>query len=552
MTNSRTSVYNYHDATKHHFNRYAKSLGYMDWDRQPDPYRRYEGAAQIALAKIPDAEQPAYDDVFEAGKIESVPLSHAAISQLFFDSMALSALVRYGAQDVAKRVNPSSGNLHPTEAYLLCGAIKGVTETPMICHYSPKHHALEKRAELPAELWEQLTKDLPAGTILVGLSSIYWRESWKYGERAFRYCNHDVGHALGAITIAAAGLGWQTRLIDDLGAEEMRLLMGLPAEHGPESEHPDCLVAIFPRTETTSASIPTSTSVSAPQLHTDSITAFATLDWQGEPNVLSPSHVPWPIIDHVAAATGKPMTAIGYQSKPAPSTASQLVAKREHSLRHIVRTRRSAYEMDGVTQMSRENFYHILSRTLSMAGNVPFDVLPWEPLVHVVVFVHRVDDMEPGVYMLVRNPEQKENLRAATRAEFLWERASGCPVGLDLYLLTKTDARQLAKAYSCDQNIAADSCFSLGMITEFERPLTEYGAWFYPRLYWETGLIGQMLYLEAEAIDGLRGTGIGCFMDDPVHKLLGLSDKTYQDLYHFTVGGPLEDTRIVDLPPYQE
>ena len=35
----------------------------------------------------------------------------------------------------------------------------------------------------------------------------------------------------------------------------------------------------------------------------------------------------------------------------------------------------------------------------------------------------------------------------------------------------------------------------------------------YRRLFWECGLIGQVLYLEAEAA-GVRGTGIGCFYDD--------------------------------------
>jgi len=34
------------------------------------------------------------------------------------------------------------------------------------------------------------------GFILLGLSSIHWREAWKYGERAFRYCQHDIGHAI--------------------------------------------------------------------------------------------------------------------------------------------------------------------------------------------------------------------------------------------------------------------------------------------------------------------------------------------------------------------
>ena len=62
-------------------------------------------------------------------------------------------------------------------------------------------------------------------------------------------------------------------------------------------------------------------------------------------------------------------------------------------------------------------------------------------------------------------------------------------------------------------------------------------------------MLGQVFYLEAEAA-GLRGTGIGCFFDDPMHDLLGLKGERYQDLYHFTVGGPVEDARLTTLPAY--
>jgi hypothetical protein len=62
-------------------------------------------------------------------------------------------------------------------------------------------------------------------------------------------------------------------------------------------------------------------------------------------------------------------------------------------------------------------------------------------------------------------------------------------------------------------------------------------------------MIGQTLYLEAEAA-GIRGTGIGCYFDDEMHDLLGPSDRSWQSLYHFTVGGPVEDTRLTTLPPY--
>jgi nitroreductase len=111
-------------------------------------------------------------------------------------------------------------------------------------------------------------------------------------------------------------------------------------------------------------------------------------------------------------------------------------------------------------------------------------------------------------------------------------------------------ARSLAASVSCGQEIAGAGVFSLGMLAEFEETLTRLGAHWYLRLFWETGMIGQVLYLEAEA-KGLRGTGIGCFFDDAVHEAFGLQDSTLQSLYHFTIGGPVEDPRLTTLPVYE-
>mgnify|MGYP002640536791 CR=1 FL=1 len=64
-------------------------------------------------------------------------------------------------------------------------------------------------------------------------------------------------------------------------------------------------------------------------------------------------------------------------------------------------------------------------------------------------------------------------------------------------------------------------------------------------------LRAEIARLEAEAA-GIRSTGIGCYFDDPMHQVLGLKDRKYQDLYHFTVGGPVIDTRLTTLPPYPD
>jgi hypothetical protein len=68
----------YHQETKHHFFRYARSLGYMDWANQPDPFRRYEGSPLIALPLLkPDAAplSPLYEDLYRPGAIGSDPRS---------------------------------------------------------------------------------------------------------------------------------------------------------------------------------------------------------------------------------------------------------------------------------------------------------------------------------------------------------------------------------------------------------------------------------------------------------------------------------------------
>jgi hypothetical protein len=118
-----------------------------------------------------------------------------------------------------------------------------------------------------------------------------------------------------------------------------------------------------------------------------------------------------------------------------------------------------------------------------------------------------------------------------------------------LFKLADGDFREQAQLVSCHQEIAADGAFSLGMIAEFDESIRAKGASWYRRLFWESGLLGQVLYLEAEAA-GVRGTGIGCYFDDTFHELLGLHGDCFQSLYHFTVGGPVDDPRLMTLSAY--
>jgi SagB-type dehydrogenase family enzyme len=519
----------YHDQTKHHFNRFARSLGYLDWATQPDPFRRYAGAPVTALSRAPLAAAVPYNALFD-GTAPPVAIDDNTIGEFLRCSMGLSAWKEFGTSRWALRVNPSSGNLHPTEAYVI--------RQERVFHYAPREHALEERCVFAG--------GMPAGnagasSFLAAFTSIHWREAWKYGERAFRYCQHDVGHAIGAMRLAAAMLGWRLTILPQWADAQLSALLGVDREEDygdAEREEVECIAVV------TSGDPGVWLSYDPAPL----VDAVRRGRWRGRANRLSGDRIEWPIIDEVAEATRYPGAPLNAPPHPrtlapsdAPSHAHTVAPSHQLSARSIILQRRSALAFDATSALRRDAFVSMLRRL--QPGTPPWDAIDWPPLVHLALFVHRVADLVPGIYAYLRDAAVLNEWRGSMRTEFLWEQVED-----SLFLLVPIDCRRTANRVSCDQEIAEDGFFSLGMLARFESSLQQ-DEWFYRRLFWECGLIGQVLYLEAEAVGG-RATGIGCFYDDPVHELLGLAGHGWQSLYHFSMGVPVEDARLTSEPGY--
>jgi SagB-type dehydrogenase family enzyme len=571
-------VIHYHVQTKHHFNRYARALGYLDWANQPDPFRRFVGAPLVSLPLLkPDDEpiSPAYDAIYQPGAVPYQPVTARTLSRFFEFALALSAWKKAGESEWPLRSNPSSGNLHPTEGYVVMPQIEGLDLKPGLYHYAPKEHGLELRAEFSAEQITRLLAPFPPSAFLFGLTSVHWREAWKYGERAFRYCNHDVGHAIGSARIAAAPLGWNMVLLDGISQETIATLLGTNRVEDfteVEPEHPDCLAVIWPVEDVSREALGVrgdervkdkepvvSGSKKEIPLFIDPavVKDVAECTWYGKANRLSGEHgVEWEIIDEAAAASWKASCEHMSVAVPTSDTSHVSPFTPHGSLAgQIIRQRRSAVSFDGKTSISAATFFRMMGRVMPRADRpqldrpMPWDAWPYEPAIHLLIFVHRVEGLTPGLYFLVRDPKKLSSIQQSMNSELTWSSTPGCPDDLSLYWLLEGDAKKLAVQVSCHQEIAGDSAFSFGMLAEFEGRLREGGAWWYPRLFWESGLLGQVLYLEAEAT-GVRATGIGCFFDDPVHEIVSVKGLSFQSLYHFTIGGPVEDGRLMTLPPY--
>jgi SagB-type dehydrogenase family enzyme len=485
----------YHESTKHTVQSLRRSQHFLDWKNMPDPFRHYEGAPLLDLPSDPPGpEIPALEVLQGAYGIAHAENGPGFLSELLFHAAAISAskLVPSTGDRYALRVNPSSGNLHPTEFHFVARGLKQWPDG--LYHYRPSSHMAEQRATGDFEM-------NPAGDsapITFILTSIAWREAWKYRDRAYRYCLHDIGHAWQALALAARAVGCDSfatgRFPDDEIAQLCRL---------NEDEWPLLVVEIR------GGSIPLGDPAAGEGV------------WYGGcANQLSDHQVSYPLIEAIHAAT-KSNTAAGPAGTcmnegcgeitlPAPAASKRPFAE-------VVRLRRSALDFrGGIESMSLAE----LSAVLAAATQPLAADFAGTRFVQLYLYAHRVDNLQPSVYRY-------------------WPQHHR----LELEQIRSGDQRVAAAGLSLGQDLAGNACVAFSMIGDIERAARLHGDRGYRYVHFEAGAIGHRLYLAAEAL-GLGATGIGAFYDDEVHRYLNLTSGQRQVVYHFAIGHPVHDPRL--------
>ena len=547
---ARAAVRAYHDQSKHRFERYAPGPASLDWEAQPDPFRHFAGCPRLELPLPAGEIHLPFSALYTPGAVPPRPLDSVAVGALVEMSLAVSAWKAMGAARWAVRCNPSSGNLHPVEAYLVLPCTD--LGPAGLYHYEAEDHALALRCHYDAALSGRLAGLLPPGCILLGLSLVPWREAWKYGVRAWRYCQLDLGHAIGALGYAAACIGWRMRALTDWSGPEIARLLGLNRAADfdrDEPEYPAALLMLGPD--------PLGLS---PQ--PDLLAEIAEQGWQGKANRLDPRHLyRWEAVDAMARLDVPPVGP-GPLAEALPAFAT---APSNPPAVQIIRRRRSARAFNPNATIDAGTFYRLLDACRPRPGTGPWDLCQGQSRLHLLVFVHRVEELPPGLYLLAADPSAVADLKAQMRPEFVWEPPPGCPAGLPCYRLISADAQTAAMHLGCHQQICGQSAFALAMLGEFDAAIGESPAGSclprglplpcgsspagYDLLYREAGRVGQALYLHAEA-EGLGSSGIGCYFDDAIHELIGLQDQRLQTVYMFTVGPARPELGVTDEPAY--
>lgn len=490
----------YHQATKHTVESIYRSQHTLDWDNMPDPFRHYERVPVVDLPADPEPPEVPALEVLRGGAGAPSGGGDGAdfLSRLLFYSASISAskVVPSTGYRYALRVNPSSGNLHPTEFHFLTRGLAGWEDG--LYHYRVSSHMAELRARGAV-----LPDVLPDDPVVFLLSTIAWREAWKYQNRAYRYCLHDTGHAWQALALAARAMGCQVRAVGEFPDDEVATKCRLA-----DDEWPTLFVGIR-----------------GPGVPVVVKREGGGVEWLGgTPNSLSADVVAYPLIDSVHEATkmGR-WRRVEWDQSTEERRGNVLLPEPSQSQRSFgetARRRRSALDfVGGVRSIGLDDLSAMLD-----AARRPLECDFEARLTHLYAWVHRVRGLQPGVYRY-------------------WPHAHS------LQLVRPGDHRVAAAGLSLGQDLAGNACVAFSMIADLQRAAGLFGNRGYRYCFFEAGAIGQRFYLAAESL-GFQSTGIGAFYDDQVHHYLDIEPAEGQVVYHFASGFAVHDPRLDARQPF--
>lgn len=465
----------YHEVTKHSYTSVRVAGHHLDWDNRPLPYKIFPQAGAIALPRdlalpaIPALEAIASPLAPDADR----PIDLDRLTRILFCAGGLTRTRRHQGIDYHFRAAASAGALYPIEIYLAAAGIEGLENG--LYHFSPGDLKLRglRRGDWRATLagaCRQRQSVANARAILI-LSAIFWRSTWKYRARGYRYCFWDAGTLLANLLAAARAEDASAEIVTAFADPEIEPLLGIDGE----SEGLVCLVPLgrsATPAETTDQSIAPlaleTVPLSAEQANYEDLNKFHRAS-----RLLSREEV-------LRAAQAN----LAFEPLPEPAGAVSPALKPLRSGLPLGETilRRGATRTFARESIAAEELATILSRSSSHPR------CDFPRLSDTYLIVNAVSAMEPGAYYYSRE-----------RGTF--------------HLLKAGDFRSEAGYLCLEQALGADCSALVCYMAGLERALGALGNRGYRDAHLEAGLLAGSAWLAAYAL-GRGATGLTFYDDD--------------------------------------
>jgi SagB-type dehydrogenase family enzyme len=476
----------YHERTKHSEERLRASPHHLDWENQPVPFKLYRDLETIPLPRqLEPGTVSALGAISalvgqETEPTEQVP-GLGALARVLYYSAGITKVKRSPGGDVYFRAAANTGALYHVDLYLAC---RDLPDLPAGIYHFGAHDSTLRRlrvgdyrgAFIEAAGVEPSLAEAP---VVVASASTYWRNAWKYRERAYRHAFWDGGTLHANLLAMATAQGLARKVVAGFADPDVEHLLGLdPAREGA--------LALVPLGRTAEPPVP------APDARV--------LNLETEP--LSAREIDYPAIRelHSASSLEHGEEVARWRGvalrRPEPDPLSELFPLRPlaegdwpvEPLESVILRRGSTRRFD----VSRSLTFEELSTALAVAtASIPADFTedPESSLLDLYVIAHAVEGLPPGAYYL----------RRAERA---------------LELLEQGEFRAIAGRLGLFQELPAAAGANVYCLADLEPILARFGNRGYRAAQLEGGIVGGRLYLAAYALH-FGATGL-TFLDDEV------------------------------------
>jgi SagB-type dehydrogenase family enzyme len=501
----------YHEQTKYTPAGLQRGGRGLDFNKQPIPFKDYAGGTGYDLTKyLPEGEQLKNDVDLVAWR-EALPPGErdlAALSQLLYFTNGITAVIPYPGQPLLLRAAPSAGGLYPTEIYV---AARGHALLPDgLYNYQVRDHSLVHFwAHDPWPRLNAATFDHPAlgaTGLVVLMTGVHFRSSWRYEDRAYRRILLDTGHVIGNLAMYAPLTGFHATPIGGFIDTALDDLLFLDAAE----EGAIALFALTPKTV--------------------------------DPAVSGPTASPGPRHARQEVPEGQRLRALHEASRlptgPAPSVPPPLSSEEDkYPFAYGEGLQGPPLVWDG--RLGPTIIQRRSTRTFSGEG------LTRAELATLLDFTYRPDlspdpmmEHHPGTFA----PELLQTFLAVHDVEGL---DPGCyhysPVARALRQIRFTSLREEVQYLALGQELAGQASVVVFHTADLPRAVDRYGDRAYRYLHLDAGHLGQRLNVAAIRM-GLGVSGIGGFFDDQVNDMLGIPEREAV-VYITTLGRPARSTR---------
>jgi SagB-type dehydrogenase family enzyme len=474
-------------AREYHFQtgygRYDMGGGRLDWGNQPTVFKTYPGLRTVNLSEVTAWPEGDLSSLLGASPRSGpeLEIDLEGLSRVLLLTHSLTAKTRYAGEDFYYRSVASAGALYPFELYVAASNVKGLEDG--LYHQNVKDRALTllRSGDVGSQLSAAVPMDQGKVPVLVFfLTCIFFRSSWKYRDRGYRYNLLDTGHLAENLCLALNAVRLPFRLVYDFDDQTVNDL--LQVDIGREGCLAVCLVEMPGL---------------APQMEThpcrDASNDLADRSW------VSTREINYPVVRDIhalsskivkpAADAGPMINNLGLKPKdwqkldpPADSPMLMGYAEsvfRRRSMRNFVKGRLPSDALKEFLRLLAADFRE-------------------QDLLSVGFLAGNVEGLEPGFY--VADP-RNASIGLVSSGSMMDRMASAC----------------LGQAWlaNCSLHFLFVTNLALVEITAGPRG--------YRRAMLAAGRLGQRIYLAATSMR-MGCCGIGAFYDEEASDLLGLND----------------------------